>query len=88
MNNVSVGEMNVDVAVGMSGFVVFQSDVFTIQAECLLGSEDLRWKCIGWRRRERKRPALDASRCGQVLAGVLMGENSRPNRCDRNASEN
>src|SRR5690242_13445306 len=37
MNNVSVREVNGDVAVGMSGFVVFKSDVRAVKVESTLG---------------------------------------------------
>src|SRR5215831_8545720 len=80
MKNICASEVDVDVAVGVSGCIVFERDLLSVESECALAGKDITWNCAGGRRRKCEVPALYTRVLRKVLAGVLMGKDRRAGR--------
>src|SRR5262249_29373008 len=74
MNNIPASEVDVDVAVGMSGCIVFERDLLSVEFEGALAGKGITGNCAGGRRRKCEVPALYTRVLRKVLAGVLMGK--------------
>ena len=77
VNDVGVGEVHIDVAVGVSWRVVFEHDPFAVEVEGALLREDNLWNRTRGRSHKGKIPALNTCVHGKMLASVLMGDDRR-----------
>src|SRR5215468_2806758 len=77
VDDVGVGEVHIDVAVGVSGRVVFERDLLAVEIEGALGGENIAWNRTRGRSQKGKIPALNARVYRKMLPSVLMGKNCR-----------
>ena len=75
MNDVRVGEVHIDVAVRVSGRVVFERDLLAVKVEGALCGENIARDRTGGRSQKGKIPTLNSCVHKKMLASVLMGEN-------------
>src|ERR1700730_902861 len=61
--DISFSEISRDIAIGVSGIVMFKRDCCAVKMKRLLRSDDLGWDCRRWQRWEGKIPVINPGRC-------------------------
>src|SRR4029077_5064372 len=74
MENIGVGKVNGDVAIGMSRPVILQGDTRSIELQSPLVVENVRGNCSSRSGRKSKVPAFHSCRCGKALFRIRVSE--------------
>src|SRR6476620_3201284 len=63
MQDISLGKIDRDIAIGVGGPVIFKSDGCAVKMKRLLRPGDLGWDCCRWALREGKIPVINSGCC-------------------------
>jgi len=74
MENIGVGKVDGDVAIGMSRPVILQGDTRSIELQSPLVVENVRGNCSSRSGRKSKVPAFHSCRCGKALFRIRVSE--------------